>query len=98
MIYVVATLTIKPGSLEALRAPAAACVAETRKEKGCISYELFASLDDPEKLVFVERWETREDLTAHSKQPHLVAWRDVSAPHLVERRIEIVHPERIEQF
>ncbi|TYR33097.1 antibiotic biosynthesis monooxygenase [Mesorhizobium microcysteis] len=98
MIYVVATLTIKPGSLEALRAPAAACVAETRKEKGCISYELFASLDDPEKLVFVERWETREDLTAHSKQPHLVAWRDASAPHLVERRIEIVHPERIEQF
>lgn len=98
MIYVVATLTIKPGSLEALRAPAAACVAETRKEKGCISYELFASLDDPEKLVFVERWESREDLTAHSEQPHLVEWRDASAPHLVERRIEIVHPERIEQF
>ena len=42
--------------------------------------------------------ETREDLTAHSKQPHLLAWRDASAPHLVERRIEIVHPERIEQF
>lgn len=98
MIYVIATLTIKPGSLEALRAPAAACVAETRKEKGCISYELFASMDDPEKLVFVERWDTREDLTAHSKQPHLAAWRDASAPHLVERRLEIVHPERIEQF
>lgn len=98
MIYVVATLTIKPGSLEALREPAAACVAETRKERGCISYELFASLDDPEKLVFVEKWETREDLTAHSRQPHLAAWRDASAQHLVERRIEIVHPERIEQF
>lgn len=98
MIYVVATLTIKPGSLEALREPAAACMAETRKEKGCISYELFASLADPEKLGFIEQWETREDLTAHSKQPHLLAWRDASAPHLVERRIEIVHPERIEQF
>jgi quinol monooxygenase YgiN len=98
MIYVVATLTIKPGSLEALRGPAAACMAETRKEKGCISYELFASLDDPQKLVFIEQWETREDLTAHSKQPHLLAWRDASAPHLIERRIEIVHPERIEQF
>lgn len=98
MIYVVATIVIKPGSLEALRAPAAACVAETRKEKGCIAYELFASLSDPEKLVFVERWETREALTAHSKQPHLAAWREASAPYLVSRTIEIVHPERIETF
>ena len=98
MIYVVATLTIKPGSLEALRAPAAACMAETRKEKGCIAYELFESVSDPEKLVFVEKWETREDLTAHSKQPHLLAWRDASAPHLVSRRIEVAHVDRVEEF
>lgn len=98
MIYVVATLVIKPGSLEALRAPAAACVAATRAEEGCIAYELFHSLSHPEKLVFVEKWETREALTAHSKQPHLAAWREASAPHLLSRTIEIVHPERIEEF
>lgn len=96
MIYVVATLTIKPGSLEALRGPAAACVAETRKEEGCVSYELFHSLDDPDKLVFVEQWRTREDLTAHSKTPHIAAWRDASSPHLVSRVIEVIHPERTE--
>ena len=98
MIYVYATLTIKPGSLEALRAPAAACIAETRKEQGCIAYDLLASIDDPEKLVFVEKWETREALTAHSRSPHLAAWREASAPHLVERRIEVVHPEKVETF
>ena len=98
MIYVVATLTIKPGTLDHLREPAAACIAQTRKEAGCISYELFASLTDPEKLVFIEKWETREALTAHSKQPHLKAWRDASAPHLVSRSIEIVHPEKVEEF
>lgn|SRR5690554_3910176 len=98
MIYVIATLTIKPGSREALEAPAAACIAETIKEKGCISYELFASMHDSEKLVFVEQWETREDLTAHSQTPHLQAWREASAPHLVERRIEVVHPDRVEQY
>ncbi len=98
MIYVVATLTIKPGSLEALRAPAAACIAETVKEKGCIAYELFESLGDPEKLVFVEKWVTREDLTVHSKQPHLAVWREASAPHLVSRVIEIVHPDKVETY
>jgi quinol monooxygenase YgiN len=98
MIYVIATLTIKPGSRQALEAPAAACIAETLKEKGCISYELFASLHDPEKLVFVEQWESREDLTAHSQTSHLQAWREASAPYLVQRRIEVVHPDRVEQY
>ena len=49
-------------------------------------------------LVFVERWETREDLSAHSKQPHLGAWREASAPHLVSRTIEVVHAEKVEKF
>ncbi|MBO6719986.1 MAG: antibiotic biosynthesis monooxygenase [Rhizobiaceae bacterium] len=98
MIYVVATLALKPGSKEALTGPARACIAETRKEKGCISYDLLASVTDDDTMVFVERWETREDLTAHSKQPHLLAWRDASNPHLVSRTIEIVHPEKVETF
>lgn len=98
MIYVVATLTTTPGGAESLRAPAAVYIAETRKEKGCLGYELFHSLDDPDKLVFVEKWETREDLTAHSKQPHLKVWRDASGPYLVSRKIEVIHPEKVEEF
>lgn len=98
MIYVIATLTIRPGSLEALRGPAAACMEATLKEDGCISYELFSSVVDPEKLVFVEKWETRAALTAHSKSEHLVAWRETSSPHVIERRIEIVHPDEVENF
>lgn len=98
MIYVIATLTIKPGSLDALRAPAASCIAETLKEEGCIAYEVFESLGSADKLVFVEKWETREALTAHSKAPHLAAWREASTPHLVRREIEIVHPDRVETF
>jgi quinol monooxygenase YgiN len=98
MIYVIATLTLKPGAREHILAPARACIAETRKEKGCISYDLLDSVADPETMVFVERWETREDLSAHSKQPHLTVWREASGPHLVSRVIEIVHSDKIETF
>ncbi len=98
MIYVVATLTLKPGTRAHLVEPARACIAETRKEAGCISYDLHASVTDDDTMVFVERWETREALTAHSKQPHLAVWREASAPRLVSRRIEIVHPETVEEF
>jgi quinol monooxygenase YgiN len=98
MIYVIATLTVKPGAADALRAPAASCMAETLKEDGCIAYDLHQSFTDPDKLVFVEQWASRDALSAHSKQPHLQAWRDASAPHLIERRIRIIHPEKIEDF
>jgi len=98
VIYVIATLTTKPGSIPALRQPAAACIEETLKEDGCIAYELFESLGHPDRLVFVERWATRVALTAHSKTPHLAAWREASAPHLVKREIEIIHPDRVETF
>lgn len=98
MIYLVATLTTKPGAAEALRQAAKACIEATRKEEGCVAYDLFQSLNEPDQLVFVEKWETREALTAHSKQPHLVAWREASAPHVISRKIEIVHPEKVETF
>ena len=98
MIYVVATLRLKPGAREHLIEPARACIALTRAEKGCISYDLLDSVADADTMVFVERWETREDLSAHSKQPHLAAWREASGPHLVSRTIEVIHPDRIETF
>ena len=39
MIYVVATVDVKPENREAFVAGARKCIAETRNEKGCISYD-----------------------------------------------------------
>lgn len=98
MIYVVATLTLKHGAKQNLIEPARACIAETRREAGCISYDLLASVTDDDTMVFIERWESREALTTHSKQPHLAVWREASTPHLVSRKIEVVHPDKVETF
>lgn len=96
MIYLIANLKIKPGSMEAVREAVAPCLEATRKEPGCISYDLFQSVDDPEALVFVERWETREALAAHFETPHLAAWRGAGGPHFVGRTIEVIHPDHVE--
>ena len=98
MIYVIATLVTKPGAAPKLYDAARVCIEKTRVEKGCISYDLHVSITDPDRMVFVERWETREDLTAHSKQPHLKDWREASTPHAVSRAIEIVHVDKVETF
>ena len=65
MIYVVATLTIKPETRAEFIAAATACIKETRKEPGNIAYDLHESVTDPAKMVFVEQWENAEALVPH---------------------------------
>ena len=98
MIYVIATMTIKPGSLPVLLPAIKAVIAETSKEQGFIEYNLHQNVLEPETLVFVEKWASREALTVHSKQPHLAAWREAGKDHVLSRKIEIVHPEKVENF
>ena len=96
MIYVVATLRMHPGKLAALTEAAKKMIAETLKEKGCVSYDLHQSVTDPDKLVFVERWETREHLAAHFQTPHMAAWRAEGGPMIAERKVEIIEPANVE--
>src|SRR4030081_805063 len=77
VIYVVATLTIKPETRAELIAAAKTCIGITRKEKGCILYDLHESTTDPARFVFVEQWETMEDLMAHGGNEHMNPWRKV---------------------
>lgn len=96
MIYVIATLSIKPDSLAAVREAAMPCIEATRDEPGCDFYDMAASSSNSRRVVFVERWKSRDDLERHLSAPHMKAWRDASAPFVTGRTIEIIHPERIE--
>lgn len=44
----------------------------TRKEKGCLLYELHQDLDNPNILMFYEIWETREAWKAHDNKQHIL--------------------------
>ncbi len=45
-------------------------VAFSLRDKGCISYDLYGSLTNDDRLMIVETWESREDLKAHSESEH----------------------------
>ncbi|MBI5129242.1 MAG: antibiotic biosynthesis monooxygenase [Rhodopseudomonas palustris] len=99
MIYVVATTQVKPDSREAFIQGAKACIAETRKEKGCIAYDSHTSINDPNTFVVVERWESRDDLNAHARAPHMKVWRELSAPLKASPTvIEIISDGKVETF
>ena len=99
MIYVVATTQMKPEGREAFIKGHKACIVETHKEKGCLSYEGHVSVNDPNVYVVVERWETREDLNAHARTPHIRTWREYSTPLRASPTvIEIISEAKVEKF
>jgi len=70
-VRVIARLIAKPGKEAELRTLAAGLIAPTRKEAGCIRYELLVNEADPAELTFVEEWRDGDALNAHLATPHL---------------------------
>ena len=98
MIYVIATTQMKPEGRDAFIAGHKSCIAESVKEKGCIAYEGHISIHDPNLYVVVERWESRDDLNAHARAPHMKKWREISTPLKVSTVIEIISDGKVEKF
>ncbi|MET0970661.1 MAG: putative quinol monooxygenase [Tardiphaga sp.] len=93
MIYIVATLTVKPEARAELIEAAKACIAGSRQEPGNIAYDLHESVTDPAKMVFVEQWENVEALEPHRKAEHYRAFGRVAANCLsAPPKIEVITP------
>jgi quinol monooxygenase YgiN len=57
-----------------LEAEIRALLGPTRKEEGCLQYDLHHSLDQPSSFFLHEVWATRDHHTAHTKTPHFLRW------------------------
>ena len=66
-VRLVVSITAAPGKgAEFARAFKPRCE-ESRKDAGCLHFELFQSVFDPEKFALLELWESPEALAAHAK-------------------------------
>ncbi|MEI7806922.1 MAG: putative quinol monooxygenase [Verrucomicrobiota bacterium] len=72
-ITVVATFEAKPGKEIELRAALIGLVAPTRKEAGCLNYDLHILPEDPAKFLFHENWTSKAHLDAHLQSAHIKA-------------------------
>ena len=68
---VVAVITAKPGSEDAVRAAMRGLVAPTREEEGCLSYDLSESVVAPGTFITVEEWSDPSDLDKHMQTEHI---------------------------
>lgn len=70
MIVILAKNYVKSSQVDRFIEYAEKLVKETRKEKGCISYDLCQDLNDKNIFVFVEKYENKEAIDRHSKSEH----------------------------
>jgi quinol monooxygenase YgiN len=78
-VVVVATLTVKPESVDAVRDIMTAAVEEVHAEPGCQLYSLHQT---GETFVFVEQWADEEALKVHSSAPAIGKLFTAAGEHL----------------
>ena len=70
MITIVAKNTIKPGMAEDFKRMVKPLIMASQQESGCIAYDLYEDIADPNILTFIEQWEDQTAIETHNNSPH----------------------------
>lgn len=73
-VTLVVILRAREGQEPLLEAELRSLIAPTRREEGCLTYDLHRSTDAPGAFLLHEVWATREAHTEHTKTPHFLRW------------------------
>jgi quinol monooxygenase YgiN len=72
-VILTAIIKARPGQEEAVKEALLAMVEPTRKEAGCLCYNLHQSKSDKAQFIFYEQWAGQAALDAHRKTAHMKA-------------------------
>jgi quinol monooxygenase YgiN len=101
MIHVLAIITAKPGKRAEVLAAFHGIVPAVRKEEGCIEYGAAVDAEGlgssqarlgPDTYAVVEKWASTAALSAHTKAPHLVEFRDKTKDLIASRVVHVLSP------
>lgn len=86
-IHVVALMKFKENHLFDAIELLKKLVSETRKEEGCLQYDLIEDKENIGCFFMVELWETEEHLHKHSVQDHILEFRKNASPMLQSQNL-----------
>ncbi len=84
-LTLIVILRAKEGQGSLLEAELRAMVGPTRREDGCLTYELHRGADAPGALLLHEVWASREHHRLHTQTPHFLRWNARKDTLLVSR-------------
>lgn len=73
-VTLIVQLRPREGQELLLEAELRALVGPTRKEEGCLTYDLFRSSEAPAAFLLHEVWASREDHARHTNTAHFLRW------------------------
>jgi len=73
MVKVIAKFFVKEEKVEEFLKLASVLVEESRKEEGCVSYNLLQDVSNSQILIMVEEWESAKILKTHMASAHFTS-------------------------
>jgi len=73
-VTLVVQLRPREGQDLLLEAELRALLGPTRKENGCLVYDLYRAVEPPNAFMLHEVWASRDDHTRHTKTDHFLRW------------------------
>jgi len=73
-VTLIVILRPREGQEILLEAELRALIGPTRKEEGCLTYELHRALEPPGGFLLHEVWASRDAHTEHMHSPHFLRW------------------------
>ncbi len=74
-LNVVAIIDAKPEYVTVVENALRDMLEPTRAEQGCLQYELNRDLDNPTRMIMIERWTNEAALERHTTTPHMARLR-----------------------
>lgn len=84
----IAFFRAREDSSDRLEAALLGLVVPTRREPGCLQYDICRSPTAPGEIVVFERWNLPSDFDAHMRSPYVVAFME-KVPALCGQDVEI---------
>lgn len=83
-MMVVVHMLVRPGKADEAIAALSTLIEHTRNEDGCLLAVLHRDIHDPDALLVVERWASRESHDAHLDTAHVHELTEIGAPLMAE--------------
>ncbi|MCR9239497.1 MAG: antibiotic biosynthesis monooxygenase [Alphaproteobacteria bacterium] len=83
-LTIVANIYAQPGQIDLIKGELGKLVPITRREAGCIQYDLHQDNDSPVHFMLFENWESRELWQTHMNAPHLAAFMEATEGAVAE--------------
>ncbi len=91
MYIVVVHSHIQAGHVERFREITIQNAEASRREAGCVRFDVLQQADDPTRFTFIEIFKSKEDGAQHLETGHFKKWLEEAVPLMVEPRTRVIY-------